>query len=145
MGRQAKLDPQVTDPIDAIRSMHADLQAQARGIITKGAPGEFLIAVTTTPRMPEWLRKSGLKPMSLGLDLRGGVHFMLQVDMQAAITKKAESYAGDLLTTGVIDEINEIPEDAQVLAETKTEEDVIHAEANETSEQFTAEQNNERT
>jgi preprotein translocase subunit SecD len=36
--------------------------------------------------------------MYLGLDLRGGVHFMLQVDMQAALTKKAESYAGDLRT-----------------------------------------------
>jgi preprotein translocase subunit SecD len=37
-------------------------------------------------------------PMYLGLDLRGGVHFMLQVDMQAALTKKAESYAGDIRT-----------------------------------------------
>ena len=53
--------------------------------------------------------------------------------------------ATETLASSVVDEINEIPEDAQVLAETKTEEDVIHAEANETSEQFTAEQNNERT
>lgn len=51
----------------------------------------------------------------------------------------------ETLASSVVDEINEIPEDAQVMAETKTEEDVIHAEANEASEQFTAEQNNERT
>lgn len=73
-----------------LRFANADVQTQARGIITKGAPGEFLIAVTTTPRMPEWLRKSGLKPMSLGLDLRGGVHFVYEVDVDAAVAQSVE-------------------------------------------------------
>ncbi|MDP1567477.1 MAG: protein translocase subunit SecD, partial [Polaromonas sp.] len=47
-------------------------------------------------RSPAWLTALNARPMYLGLDLRGGVHFMLQVDMQAALTKKAESLAGDL-------------------------------------------------
>ena len=46
---------------------------------------------------PAWLPAMHARPMYLGLDLRG-VHFMLQVDMQAALTKKAESYAGDIRT-----------------------------------------------
>jgi preprotein translocase subunit SecD len=56
----------------------------------------YVVALNLLPRSPEWLSRIGAKPMYLGLDLRGGVHFMLQVDMQAALDKKAESYAGDL-------------------------------------------------
>jgi preprotein translocase subunit SecD len=54
------------------------------------------VALNLVSRSPDWLTAIGAKPMYLGLDLRGGVHFMLQVDMAAALTKKAESYAGDL-------------------------------------------------
>ncbi|RZI96297.1 MAG: protein translocase subunit SecD, partial [Rubrivivax sp.] len=50
------------------------------------------------PRSPAWMAKLKAHPMYLGLDLRGGVHFMLQVDMQGALTKRAESYAGDIRT-----------------------------------------------
>jgi preprotein translocase subunit SecD len=57
------------------------------------------VALNLVSRSPDWLTAIGAKPMYLGLDLRGGVHFMLQVDMQAALTKKAESYAGDLRTS----------------------------------------------
>jgi preprotein translocase subunit SecD len=47
-------------------------------------------------RSPAWLPALHASPMYLGLDLRGGVHFMLQVDMQAALNKKAESLSGDM-------------------------------------------------
>ncbi|MBS0294280.1 MAG: protein translocase subunit SecD [Proteobacteria bacterium] len=56
----------------------------------------YIVALNLVSRSPDWLTAINARPMYLGLDLRGGVHFMLQVDMQAAITKKAESYAGDL-------------------------------------------------
>ena len=56
----------------------------------------FVIALNLVSRSPNWLSAFHASPMYLGLDLRGGVHFMLQVDMQAALTKKAESIAGDL-------------------------------------------------
>ncbi len=59
----------------------------------------YIVALNLVSRSPDWLTAINARPMYLGLDLRGGVHFMLQVDMQAALTKKAESYAGDLRTT----------------------------------------------
>jgi preprotein translocase subunit SecD len=59
----------------------------------------YVVALNLLSRSPDWLTALGARPMYLGLDLRGGVHFMLQVDMQAALTKKAESFAGDLRVT----------------------------------------------
>jgi preprotein translocase subunit SecD len=59
----------------------------------------YVVALNLLSRSPDWLTALGARPMYLGLDLRGGVHFMLQVDMQAALTKKAESFAGDLRLT----------------------------------------------
>ncbi len=56
----------------------------------------YIVALNLLSRSPVWLSSLHAAPMYLGLDLRGGVHFMLQVDMQAALTKKAESLAGDL-------------------------------------------------
>jgi preprotein translocase subunit SecD len=56
----------------------------------------YVVALSLLSRSPDWLTALGARPMYLGLDLRGGVHFMLQVDMAAALSKKAESFAGDL-------------------------------------------------
>jgi preprotein translocase subunit SecD len=81
-----------------------DEQLKAKDVIQKllitdpTDPG-FIVALNLVSRSPDWLTAVGAKPMYLGLDLRGGVHFMLQVDMAAALTKKADSYAGDLRTT----------------------------------------------
>jgi preprotein translocase subunit SecD len=63
-----------------------------------GNPG-YVVALNLLSRSPAWLTSLRAFPMYLGLDLRGGVHFMLQVDMQAALTKKAESLAGDIRTS----------------------------------------------
>ncbi|MEG3002465.1 MAG: protein translocase subunit SecD, partial [Comamonas sp.] len=81
-----------------------DEQLKAKDVIQKALipdPGDpaFIVALNLVSRSPEWMAAIGAKPMYLGLDLRGGVHFMLQVDMAAALTKKAESYASDLRTT----------------------------------------------
>lgn len=69
-----------------------------RALVTDPADPSYIVALNLVSRSPQWLTSLGANPMYLGLDLRGGVHFMLQVDMQAALTKRAESLAGDLRT-----------------------------------------------
>ena len=56
----------------------------------------YVVALNLIARSPAWLTSLNASPMYLGLDLRGGVHFMLQVDMPAALTKRVESLTGDL-------------------------------------------------
>jgi preprotein translocase subunit SecD len=81
-----------------------ELQLKAKDAIQKALipdpanPG-YVVALNLLSRSPAWLTSLHAFPMYLGLDLRGGVHFMLQVDMQAALTKKAESLTGDIRTT----------------------------------------------
>ena len=55
-----------------------------------------VVALTVVSRAPSWLLAVGLKPMSLGLDLRGGVHFLYQVDLNAAINQYMQTYESDL-------------------------------------------------
>lgn len=78
-----------------------DTQLKAKDAIQKAlAPDAndpaYVVALNLLSRSPAWLTSLHAFPMYLGLDLRGGVHFMLQVDMQAALTKRAESLAGDI-------------------------------------------------
>jgi preprotein translocase subunit SecD len=84
-----------------VRLDSTDAQLKAKDAIQKAlAPdpndASYVVALNLLSKTPSWLAALRAAPMYLGLDLRGGVHFMLQVDMQAALTKKAESYAGDL-------------------------------------------------
>ncbi|SDM07215.1 preprotein translocase subunit SecD [Oryzisolibacter propanilivorax] len=72
--------------------------ALEKALIPDPADPMYIVALNLVSRSPDWLTALHARPMYLGLDLRGGVHFMLQVDMQAALTKKAESYAGDIRT-----------------------------------------------
>ena len=80
-----------------------DNQLKARDAIERtlnpdpANPG-FVVALNLVPRTPAWLASIGASPMYLGLDLRGGVHFMLQVDMPAALQRKADVLATDLRT-----------------------------------------------
>ena len=83
------------------RFADTDVQLKAKDAIQKAlnpnaAEPSFVVALNLLSRSPAWLTALHASPMYLGLDLRGGVHFMLQVDMQAALSKKAESLAGDL-------------------------------------------------
>jgi len=73
--------------------------AVQRALVTDANDPAYVVALNLLSRSPAWLTKLGAVPMYLGLDLRGGVHFMLQVDMNAALDKKVESYAGDLRST----------------------------------------------
>lgn len=70
-----------------------------RALVPDANDPAYIVALNLVSRSPNWLTAIGAQPMYLGLDLRGGVHFMLQVDMQAALTKKAESFTGDLRTS----------------------------------------------
>jgi len=88
---------------NSIKARFADTDAQlkAKDAIQKAlnpnaTEPSFVVALNLLSRSPAWLTALHASPMYLGLDLRGGVHFMLQVDMQAALVKKAESLAGDL-------------------------------------------------
>ncbi|MBP6902983.1 MAG: protein translocase subunit SecD [Burkholderiaceae bacterium] len=80
-----------------------DDQIKAKDAIAKAlnpdaADPSYIVALNLLSRSPTWLTKLHALPMYLGLDLRGGVHFLMQVDMKAALTKKAESVTGDLRT-----------------------------------------------
>ena len=70
-----------------------------RALIPDPANSGYVVALNLLSRSPHWLTSLRAFPMYLGLDLRGGVHFMLQVDMQAALAKKAESLSGDIRTS----------------------------------------------
>lgn len=80
-----------------------DEQLKAKDVIERALVSDptdpaYIVALNLVSRSPQWLTALGAHPMYLGLDLRGGVHFMLQVDMEAALTKRADSLAGDLRT-----------------------------------------------
>jgi preprotein translocase subunit SecD len=84
-----------------VRLDSGDVQLKAKDAIQKALvpdPNDppYVVALNLLSASPRWLSALRAAPMYLGLDLRGGVHFMLQVDMQAALSKKAESLAGDL-------------------------------------------------
>jgi preprotein translocase subunit SecD len=73
-------------------------QLAARDAIVEAAPREYLLALSQASRMPGWLRATGLKPMSLGLDLRGGVYFLYEVDVAGAVKQLLASMERDYRT-----------------------------------------------
>lgn len=78
-----------------------DTQIKAKDVIARALAadkeeGAYIVALNLVSRSPDWLTALNAKPMYLGLDLRGGVHFMLQVDMRAAITKRLDTTASDI-------------------------------------------------
>lgn len=81
-----------------VRFSDVDSQIKARDAISEAAPGDYIVALTSASRSPAWLRAIGLKPMSLGLDLRGGVHFMYEVDVRAALEQALQRLAQDVRT-----------------------------------------------
>ncbi|HLU76454.1 MAG TPA: protein translocase subunit SecD [Burkholderiales bacterium] len=84
-----------------VRFADTDTQLRARDLLDQAfnpdpsAP-DHTVALNLLPASPNWLSAIGAQPMYLGLDLRGGVHFLLQVDMQGAIIKRLDSYTGDI-------------------------------------------------
>jgi len=84
-----------------VRLADTDTQLKAKDAIQKALVPDpeqapYVVALNLISRSPQWLTAMNAVPMYLGLDLRGGVHFMLQVDMAAALSKKIDSTTGDL-------------------------------------------------
>ncbi len=80
------------------RFVDTDTQIKAKDVLQTQLGKDYTVALNLLSRSPDWLRSLGAKPMYLGLDLRGGVHFLLQVDMKAALDKAAERFIGDFRT-----------------------------------------------
>jgi preprotein translocase subunit SecD len=78
------------------RFADTDTQIKARDVIQSKVPAGYVVALNLQSATPKWLQALGAKPMYLGLDLRGGVHFLLQVDMKAAANKSVERYVSDV-------------------------------------------------
>ena len=101
-GVQAALIQQDANSVKA-RFETTDDQLKARDALEKAfnpdpADVSHVVALNLLPRTPSWLASLGASPMYLGLDLRGGVHFMLQVDMAAALQRRADVLVADLRT-----------------------------------------------
>lgn len=79
-----------------VRFPDTETQLKARDVIENSLGDGYIIALNLLANTPEWMAKIKAKPMFLGLDLRGGVHFTMQVDMNAAIEKHLDRYAGDI-------------------------------------------------
>ncbi|MCK6425579.1 MAG: protein translocase subunit SecD [Burkholderiaceae bacterium] len=100
----ARLQPDfVQQEGTSVRARFADTDAQllardaiARALNPDAADPTYIVALNLVSRSPQWLASIRALPMYLGLDLRGGVHFLMQVDMKSALTKKAESLTGDI-------------------------------------------------
>ena len=78
-----------------LRFDNTESQLQAADELKSGLNSEHIVALNLAPAVPAWLRAVNASPMSLGLDLRGGVHFLLQVDMTAAVSKALDRYESD--------------------------------------------------
>ena len=81
-----------------IRFANTENQLKATDKLNLLLENQFVVAQNLAPSTPEWLRAINGKPMSLGLDLQGGVHFLMDVDMDAAITKEKQRYVGEIKT-----------------------------------------------
>ena len=81
-----------------LRFENTEQQLKASETAKQALDGRHIVALNLAPSTPGWLRSLGASPMSLGLDLRGAVHFLLQVDMQAAKEKAINNYVTSLRT-----------------------------------------------
>ena len=89
---------ELTDKRLLMRFGDTDSQLKASDALKKLFGEKYTVALNLAPATPAWLRAIGAAPMYLGLDLRGGVHFLMQVDMDAAIKQAQERYAEDIRT-----------------------------------------------
>jgi preprotein translocase subunit SecD len=87
---------QLEDDKLLIRLTSADSQLKAKDVLSKSLVGDFIIALNLASTTPHWLASLGAEPMNLGLDLRGGVHFLMQVDMDAAVKQSLDTYGSDI-------------------------------------------------
>ena len=89
-------DNTFTNNAALLRLNSSEEQLKAKDALRRGLGDNYVVALNLAPTTPEWLQKIGAKPMKLGLDLRGGVHFLLEVDMDKAIAQRMETSSTDL-------------------------------------------------
>ncbi|MCH7296036.1 MULTISPECIES: protein translocase subunit SecD [Acinetobacter] len=89
-------DNSFTNNAALLRLNSSEEQLKAKEVLRRDLGDDYVVALNLAPTTPEWLQKIGAKPMKLGLDLRGGVHFLLEVDMDKAISQRMETSATDL-------------------------------------------------
>ncbi|QIC72679.1 protein translocase subunit SecD [Acinetobacter indicus] len=92
----ASHDNSFTNNAALLRLDSSEAQLKAKDALRQGLGDDYVVALNLAPTTPEWLQKIGAKPMKLGLDLRGGVHFLLEMDMDKAISQRMETSATDL-------------------------------------------------
>ncbi|ENM5827008.1 protein translocase subunit SecD [Vibrio metoecus] len=114
-----------------VRFNDTDTQISARDIISEALGNDKIVALNLAASTPDWLESIGAAPMKLGLDLRGGVHFLMEVDMDAAmeklVTQQEESFRSDLRDEKIryrairplSDAVEVTLRDAEQLAQTK--------------------------
>lgn len=114
-----------------VRFNDTDTQISARDIISEALGKDKIVALNLAPSTPDWLESIGAAPMKLGLDLRGGVHFLMEVDMDAAMEKlvsqQEEAFRSDLRDEKIryrairplSDAVEVTLRDAEQLAQTK--------------------------
>ncbi len=81
-----------------VRLHDPESQLKAQDALRADLGRQYVVALNLASAMPDWLAATGVLPMYLGLDLRGGVHFLMQVDMDGAVRQAEQRYAGDLRT-----------------------------------------------
>ena len=81
-----------------IKFADEETQLRAKDVLQEALGRSHVIALNLAPNTPDWLRNLGAEPMFLGLDLRGGVHFLMEVDMEAAVKTSEDRYVSDIRT-----------------------------------------------
>jgi len=89
---------ELTDNGGLIRFKDSRTQLEAKEVISQTLGDKYVVALNLAPTTPEWLRSVGAGPMKLGLDLRGGVHFLLEVDMVSAVAQRLDVYVSEIKT-----------------------------------------------
>ncbi|MBF8745650.1 protein translocase subunit SecD [Pseudomonas putida] len=81
-----------------VRLTNQEDQLPAKDVVRKALGDDYVVALNLAQTTPQWLRNLGASPMKLGLDLSGGVHFLLEVDMDKAMTARMKVYEGEVKT-----------------------------------------------
>lgn len=87
---------EVQDAAALIRLTSRDAQLPAKKVVQKALGDTYVVALNLAPTTPQWLANMGAAPMKLGLDLSGGVHFLLEVDTPSAVKKQQESNVSEI-------------------------------------------------
>ena len=115
-----------------IRLRDIDLQLRAKEVIQANMGGDYIVALNLAPTTPQWLSDLGGKPMKLGLDLSGGVHFLLEVDLDSALATRLEGDLEDVkkaLREARIRYRSLVLKDGQIVGQFRDAEQVEKAEA----------------